>query len=92
MATTKSVTLPNTIEETTTQIRDVNENLIRFVKESGRAYLDTYGAAVQSMVDFERAAASHSQIDWITTVANTHAKFVENVTNTYLKMAREIVA
>jgi len=89
MAATKTPTIPDTIEETATRLRDVNQNLIGFAKESGQAYLDTYGAAVQAVVEFERTAASHSQIEWLGTVTNTHAKMVEDITTAYLKVARE---
>ena len=40
------------------------------------------------MVDFEKSVASRSQLDWVTGLANTHAKFVQDLTGFYIKAAR----
>ncbi|MEB3022134.1 hypothetical protein [[Mycobacterium] crassicus] len=80
---------PTTFEETAKRIREVNENLFGLVKESGQAALDSYETAVQSLVEFEKAATGSTQIAWVKTVTNTHAKFVEDITGAYLQIARE---
>ena len=41
------------------------------------------------MVDFEKSVASRSQLDWVTDLANTHAKFVQDLTGFYIKAAPE---
>jgi len=75
--------------ETANRIRELNEKLIQLAKESGQSSLDTYEKALQSMVDFEKSVASRSQLDWVTGLANTHAKFVQDLTGFYIKAARE---
>jgi hypothetical protein len=77
------------LDETATRIRELNEKLIQLAKESGQSSLDTYEKALQSMVDFETSVASRSQLDWVTALANTHAKFVQDLAGFYIKAARE---
>jgi hypothetical protein len=90
MATSKGVdaTFDN-LDDTVGRIRELNEKLVQLAKQQGQVTLDTYEKALQSLIDFEKAAASASQFDWVTALANTHAKFVEDTTGSYLKLARE---
>jgi hypothetical protein len=85
--TTKSTGSP-TSEQTVGRIRRVNQTRIKLVKKSGHAYLDSYEKALQRVLDFERDAASRSRLHWVSTLANNHAKFVQNVTSPYVKIAR----
>ena len=65
------------------------EKLIQLAKESGQSTLDTYEKSLQSMLDFEKSLASRSQLVWVTALANTHAKFVQDLTGFYIKAARD---
>ena len=76
-------------EQTANRIRELNEKLIQLAKESGQSSLDTYEKALQSRIDFEKSLASSSQLDWVTGLANTHAKFVQELTGFYINAARE---
>jgi hypothetical protein len=87
-ATPKSSGTP-TSEQTVSRIRKANQTRIKLVKKSGHAYLDSYEKALQRVLDFERDAASRSRLPWVTALANTHTKFVQNVTNPYVKIARD---
>ena len=95
MATTtrKSATTPRstdtpTTEETVSPTRALNPTPIRLAKKSGQFYLDSYEKALKRVLDFERAAANRSGLDWVTALTNTHTKFVENVNSPYVKIAR----
>jgi hypothetical protein len=98
MATTQSKTstpinpmdLPS-VEETTQRIRDLNERLIASTKSAGLVSLDAYENALQSMVEFEDKVASASQLDWVSALATTHAKFIGDVSASYTKAARELL-
>ena len=79
----------DTFDDTVNRIRDLNEKLVQLAKQQGQVSLDTYEKALQSLIDFEKAAASASQFDWVTALANTHAKFVQDITGSYLKLASE---
>jgi hypothetical protein len=89
VATKNSAAGTSAVEETANRIRELNEKLIQLAKESGQSSLDTYEKALQSLVDFEKSVASRSQLDWVTGLANTHAKFVQDLTGFYIKAARE---
>ena len=89
MATSNTAADTSAFEETATRIRELNEKLIQLAKESGQSSLDTYEKALQSLVDFEKSMASSSQLDWVTGLANTHAKFVQDLTGYYINAARE---
>jgi hypothetical protein len=89
MATKTIAADTNASEDTANRIRELNENLIRLAKETGQSSPDTYEKALQSLVDFEKSVASRSQVAWVTGRANTHAKFVQDLTGFYIKAARE---
>jgi hypothetical protein len=89
VATKNTAADTSAVEDTASRIRELNEKLIQLAKESGQSSLDTYEKALQSLVDFEKSLASRSQLDWVTGLANTHAKFVQDLTGFYIKAARE---
>lgn len=77
------------LDDTVSRIRELNEKLVLLAKQQGRVTLDTYEKALQSLIDFEKAAASTTQFDWVSALANTHAKFVQDITDSYLRLANE---
>lgn len=79
------------VEDATQRIRDLNERLIASSKSAGLVTLDAYEKALQSMVDFEDKVASASQLDWVSALATTHAKFVTDLSTSYTKAARELL-
>jgi hypothetical protein len=79
------------VEEATQRIRDLNERLIESSKSAGLVALDAYEKALQSLVDFEQKVASASQLDWVSALATTHAKFIADVTTSYTEAARDLL-
>jgi hypothetical protein len=77
------------VEEVADRIRQLNERLIESSKTAGTVALDAYEKALQSLVDFEDKVASASQLDWVSALATTHAKFIQDVSASYTKAARE---
>ena len=78
-----------TVEETTQRIRDLNERLIESSKSAGVVALDAYEKALQSLADFEQKVAKASQLDWVTALAATHAKFVSDLSTSYTSAVRD---
>jgi hypothetical protein len=78
-------------EEATKRIRDLNERLIESSKGAGLSALDTYEKTLQSLVDFEEKVAGATQLDWVSALATTHAKFIQDVSASYAKAAREVL-
>jgi hypothetical protein len=87
---TAAFDLPS-VDEATQRIRDLNERLIEASKNAGLVTLDAYEKALQSLVDFEEKVASASQIDWVSALATTHAKFISDVSASYTKAVREML-
>jgi hypothetical protein len=90
MATTsKSKGTPT--EATVSRIRKLNHKPVQLAKKSGQAYLDTYERALDRVLDFEKAAARLSPLNVVAALADTHTKFVQNVTGSYISMARAVL-
>ncbi len=79
------------VEEATKRIRDLNERLIETSKSAGLTALDAYEKALQSLADFEEKVASATQLDWVSALATTHAKFITDLSSSYTKVARDLV-
>ena len=77
------------VEETTQRIRDLNERLIESSKGAGVVALDAYEKALQSLADFEQKVAKASQLDWVTALAATHAKFISDLSTSYTSAVRD---
>ncbi len=79
------------MEDATQRIRDLNERLIESSKSAGLVTLDAYEKALQSLVEFEEKVASATQLDWVSALANTHAKFIGDLSASYTKAARDVL-
>ncbi len=60
-------------------------------KQAGTVSLDAYEKALQSLVDFEQKAAGATQLDWVSAVANAHARFISEVSGAYVNASRELL-
>jgi len=78
-------------EEAVQRIRELNERLIQSAKAAGNVSLDAYEKALQNLVEFQERAAGASQLDWVTSIASAHAKFVQDVSSAYVSAAREML-
>jgi hypothetical protein len=97
-ASTQTKTAPSALpfelpsaEEATQRIRDLNERLIESSKKAGLVTLDAYESALQSLADFEEKVASATQLDWVSALATTHAKFIADVSSSYTNAARDLL-
>jgi hypothetical protein len=78
-------------EETVQRIRELNERFITSAKAAGNQSLDAYEKSLQNLVEFQEKAAGASQLDWVSTIAAAHAKFVQDVSAAYVTAAREML-
>jgi len=79
------------VDEAAQRIRDLTEQFIEAAKKAGNASLDTYEKSLRGLVDFEERAAGASQLDWVSSIAAAHAKFVQDVSAAYVSAARELL-
>jgi predicted RNA-binding Zn ribbon-like protein len=79
------------VEETIKQIRELTERFIDSAKAAGNQNLDAYEQSLRTLVEFQERAAGASQLDWVSTIAQAHAKFVQDVSAAYVTAARQML-
>jgi hypothetical protein len=77
------------LEAAAQRIRELSETLIETSKKNGLAWLETYERVLNSLLSLEEQAASGSQVDWVNTLAKTHADFVREVSQAYFGTIRQ---
>jgi hypothetical protein len=78
-------------EDAAARIRDLNERLIASSKAAGGTTLEAYETALESMLGLEEKVAGATQLDWVSAIAQTHAKVVRDISAAYAKAAREML-
>jgi hypothetical protein len=78
-------------DEAAQRIRELTERFIDAAKTAGNASLDAYEQSLRGLLEFQERAANASQLDWVSSIANAHAKFVQDVSNAYISAAREMM-
>ena len=78
-------------EEAAQRIRELTEQFIDSAKAAGNASLDAYEQSLRGLLEFQERAANASQLDWVSSIATAHAKFVSDVSNAYINAAREMM-
>jgi hypothetical protein len=78
-------------EEAVQRIRELNERFIESAKTAGNTSLDAYEKSLQTLVEWQEKAAGATQLDWVTSIAAAHAKFVQDVSSAYVSAAREML-
>ena len=96
MTTTKSAATTTSpfdvdFEAATERIRGLNEKVLVAAKQTGNISLDTYEQTVNSVLDFSQKAADSTNVDWFSALAKSQASVITEVTNAYIKAARELL-
>jgi hypothetical protein len=86
---TSSQSFTPDIEAATQRVRELSERMIELSKQNGLSWLEAYERVLDSMLKLEQQAAKGSQVEWINTLATTHADFVREMSSVYLNTVRE---
>jgi predicted RNA-binding Zn ribbon-like protein len=78
-------------DEVVQRIRELTERFIESAKAAGNQSLDAYESSLRTLVEFQERAAGASQLDWVSSIASAHAKFVQDVSAAYVSAAREML-
>jgi hypothetical protein len=78
-------------DEAVQRIRDLTERFIDSAKSAGNQSLDAYEQSLQTLVEFQEKAAGASQLDFVSSIAAAHAKFVSDVSAAYVSAARNML-
>jgi hypothetical protein len=89
-STTSTFEVPS-FEEATQGLHALNEKLVESSKTAGLKTLDAYEKAVKGIADFEKKAASDSQVEWVSTLATAHAKVLSDMTASYTTAVRDLL-
>jgi hypothetical protein len=70
------------------RLRKLNERIISAGKDAGETTLSSYEKALKAIAGAVERGPGKSEIDWISNLANTQAKFIREVTEAWTKAAR----
>jgi hypothetical protein len=82
------MTEPTVPNEAFTAATEATERASQQLKDLGSLALDSYERTIASVVEFEQKAAEAAPVEWIKTVLDTHAAFVKDVADAYVKFVR----
>ncbi|HEX9999950.1 MAG TPA: hypothetical protein VGB74_05825 [Actinoplanes sp.] len=78
-------------DEAVQSIRELTERFIESARAAGNQSLDAYERSLRTLVEFEEKAAGASQLDWVSSIATAHARFLQDVTAAYVSTARTML-
>jgi hypothetical protein len=76
------------LEAVAQRVRKLNERIIEAGKEAGEATLSSYEKALKAIASTLERGPGRSDIEWISALATTQAKFIRDVTNAWTSAAR----
>jgi hypothetical protein len=80
-----------TLEATAERLRKLNERIIAAGKQTGETTLSSYEKALQAIAGAVERGPGTSDIDWISNLATTQAKFIRDVTQAWTSAARDML-
>ncbi|MEO6859152.1 MAG: hypothetical protein ABI323_11310 [Solirubrobacteraceae bacterium] len=83
---------PNTTEQTTKHITDLNEQIVEAAKKAGGASLDAYERTLESIVGYQQQVVKQTDVEWISTVIDAQAKFTRELTKLYVGKGRDLLS
>jgi hypothetical protein len=79
------------LEATAKRLRKLNERIIDVGKQTGESTLASYEKALKAMASAVERGPGSSDIDWISHLATTQAKFIRDVTQAWTAAARDVL-
>ena len=79
------------LEAAAVRVRKLNERIIEAGKQTGETTLSSYEKALKAIAGAVERGPGTSDIDWISHLATTQAKFIRDVTQTWTSAARDML-
>jgi hypothetical protein len=79
------------LEAAAERLRKLNERIIEAGKQTGETTLSSYEKALKAIAGAVERGPGSSDIDWISQVATTQAKFIRDVTELWTSAARNML-
>ncbi|PID55298.1 MAG: hypothetical protein CSB46_00395 [Micrococcales bacterium] len=78
-------------EAAAARVRELNEQLIATYKKNQNVSLDAYEKTLATLLDFTEKTADATQVEWLSALVTTHAKFVTEISSAYTRAARDMI-
>jgi hypothetical protein len=79
------------LEATAERVRKLNERIIAAGKQTGETTLSSYEKALKAIASAVERGPGSSDIDWISQLATSQAKFIREFTEAWTSTARNIL-
>jgi hypothetical protein len=79
------------LEAAAERVRKLNERIIEAGKQTGETTLSSYEKALKAIAGAVERGPGASDIDWISQLATTQAKFIRDVTQAWTSAARDML-
>jgi hypothetical protein len=79
------------LEAAAERLRKLNERIIEAGKQTGETTLSSYEKALKAIAGAVERGPGTSEIDWISHLATTQAKFIRDVTEAWTSAARSML-
>jgi hypothetical protein len=76
------------LEAVAQRVRKLNERIIEASKDAGEVTLSSYEKALKAIASTIERGPGKSDVEWISALATTQAKFLRDVTNAWASAAR----
>jgi hypothetical protein len=76
------------VEAVAQRIRKLNERIIEASRDAGETTLSNYEKALKAIATSIERGPGRSDIEWVSTLATTQAKFLRDVTTAWTSAAR----
>ena len=91
MATQTKTQAEKDIDQATTRIRDLNEQVLDFGRKAGTGFLEAYEQNLQTFADYQDKVADQTKVDWVAGLARAQANFTREITRVYTSTARDLI-
>ncbi len=71
------------------RLRKLNEKIIEFGRDAGDNTLTSYEKALKTIATNVQQSSAKDELEWITNLVASQAKFVREITDCWAKAARE---
>jgi hypothetical protein len=87
----RRVSRGHTTDDGIVRIRKLKERIIEAGKQTGETTLSSYEKALKAIAGAVERGPGTSDIDWISNLATTQAKFIRDVTQAWTSAARDML-
>lgn len=87
--TTEKTDATADLETVTQRVRELSDQVIAQAKDNGQVWLEGYERVLRNLLDLEEQAAKETGVDWVGTLASTHANLVRETSQVFLGAFRE---